>query len=149
MASRRQLILEALSARVAEITISHEFDTDAGLALYLGELVELGPDDPETAIAIVVGVEEPRYQGENLYIALPITIHALARPDLDQPWIAVEQVISDIKRAVELPDRTLGGLVKRQIERGSVVTIERAAGSTVVGMSITYTCPYLEGWGAP
>ena len=148
-ASRRRLIVEALKARVEAIRVANGFETDAGVTVFLGETPPLGPDDPETAIAIVVGDEDPQYQGANLFIRLPVAIQALARADLEQPWLAVEDLIGDIKRAVELEDRTLGGLVKRQIERGSVVALEREPGSTTVGAAVTFVCPYVEGWGTP
>lgn len=147
--SRRQRILEVLSARVQRIERANGFQTDAGKQLFLGEGVELGPDDPADAVAVVVGDEAPQYQGENIFLNLPIAIHALARADIDQSWLVVEAVIADIKAAVETVDRTLGGVVKRQIQRGSVVTLERQPGSTTVGASVTYICPYLERWGAP
>jgi hypothetical protein len=149
MPSRRQGILEALLARVQRIERANEFQTDAGQRVYLGEAFELGPDDPVEAIALVVGEETPQYQGENLFITLPVAIIALAKADLEQPWLAVEAVIADIKTAVETTDRTLGGLVRRQIQRGPVVTLERQPGSTTVGASVTYLSPYVERWGAP
>ncbi len=147
--SRRQQILEALLARVQQIERANEFQTDAGRHTHLGEAVDLGPDDPVEAIALAVGEEVARYQGENLYIELPVQVIALAKADLDQPWMAVEAVIADIKRAVETSDRTLGGVVRRMIQRGSVVTLERQPGTTTVGASITYICPYVEAWGNP
>lgn len=147
--SRRRLILEALLARLQVIEVANDYATDAGQHVYLGVTPALGIDDEDVAIALVVGDEEPRYQGVSLLIALPVEIQALAKADLDEPWVAVEDVIADIKRAVELEDRTLGGLVKRQIERGSVTTLERPDGGTTVGASVTYLCPYAENWGAP
>jgi len=148
-ASRRRLIMEAIKARVSEISVTHGFETDAGLTVFLGETPQLGPDDPQTAIAIVVGDEEPQYQGAKFLIRLPLALQALARADLDQPWLAVEDVIGDLKRAVELEDRTLGGLVKSDLERRSVVAMEREPGSTTVGAEVTYLFTYSESWGAP
>lgn len=145
----RLQILQALTTRVQEITVGHGFNTDAGLTVFLGETPQLGPEDPPAAVALVVGDEVPKYQGENVFIELPIGVQALARADLDQPWVTVEALIGDIKRAVELADRTLGGLVRRQIVRGPVVALEREPGSTTVGASVTYFAPYVEAWGNP
>lgn len=154
--SRRQQILEALKARVEAIIAGAEstpggavYQTSAGLHVYLGEEPGFGPDDPDLAIAIVVGDEEPGYQGENIFINLPIGFRVLAKASLDEPWTAVEAVIADVKRAVEQPDRTLGGLVKRQIQRGAVSTLQREAGSLAVGAVSVYRAPYLEMWGNP
>ena len=149
MASRRQQILEALRARLWAIRTTAGFATDAGETVFLGETPELGPDDPEQAIAMVVEDEIPTYQGENLYTTIPIVIAALAKADLDEPWLAVEAVLGDIKAAVELADRTLGGLVTRQIQRGPTRTMQRDAGSVTVGVAIEYRCPLVEAWGRP
>src|SRR5689334_19008021 len=106
--SRRQTILERLRDRCGAIAIADGFETNAGEHVFLGEAHGFGPDDPPIAIVVVVGEETPKYTGENIAIDLPIVFQALASADLDEPWIAVEQLLSDIKRAVELPDRTLG-----------------------------------------
>jgi hypothetical protein len=149
MSVRRQLILAEFVERLRVVSVANGFQTDAGEALYIGETPSLGPDDPAAAIAIVVGDETPSYQGMQIYLELPYEIQALARADLDQPWLTVEQVIADIKTAVELEDRTLGGLVKRQIKRGTVRTLGRDDGSTAVGAAVTYLAPFTETWGDP
>lgn len=149
MSSRRQQIVEALKARLEAITIANGFDTNVGTTIYVGESPDLGPDDADTAIAIVVGDEEPQFQGEHVYLELPISIQAIAKANLDESWLNVEAVIGDIKRAVELADRTLGGLVKRQIVRGPVRALHREPGNTTVGASVTYIAPFTEVWGSP
>jgi hypothetical protein len=147
--SRRLSILTAIVARLEQIQIANEFETDAGLRVFLGEAPALGPDDPDQAIAVLVGDDVPTYQGEHVLVALPIQIAAVAKADLDAPWVIVEQLISDIKKAIELEDRTLGGRVKRQIKRGSTRTLPRESGSTKVGVTVEYSAPYTELWGAP
>lgn len=149
MASNRESILAAFLARIGAIQIAKGFATDAGLAVTLGESPQLGPDDPDVMIAIIVNDDDPKFQGLQIMTQLPVSIQALAKADLADPWLAVEALLGDIKRAVELPDRTLGGLVKRQIERGSTRTLPRESGSTVVGAQVTYVCPYTEVWGNP
>lgn len=135
--------------RLEVITRRAGFTTDAGRQVYLNEAPPLGPDDPEVAIAIAVNDDEPGHQAEKIVIRLPLEIHALARADLERPWLAVERVLGDIKRAMELPDRTVGGLVLRQFERGTTRTLEREEGSSTVGAAVTYIFPYAELWGAP
>lgn len=146
----RQQIIEAVRDRLQDITTLHEFETDAGNAVYVGERPELGESDPEAAIALLIGVDQIRTQTEQLLILLPLEIHALAKVDLErQGYLTAEQVLGDIKRAVELTDRTLGGLVKRQIQRGATRVVERRPGSTTVGIAITYFALYTELWGNP
>lgn len=147
--SNRQELLSAFAARVGAIQKVDGFQTDAGLTVFLGETPALGADDPAEAIAIVVGDDEPRYQGEQILIRLPILLVALVKAELEEPWVAIEAILADLKTAVELPDRTLGGLVRRQIERGQTRTLPREMGSTTVAAALTYWCPYLEVWGTP
>lgn len=146
---KRQAILEALRDRLEAITTANGFRTNAGQTVCLGETPALGPDDATVAIAIVVGDDEPRFQGEHVFVSLPIGVQALAQADLDDPYLAIEAVLGDIKEAVELEDRTLGGLVPRSIDRGSTRTLEREPGSTTVGVELEYSAPYTEVWGAP
>lgn len=147
--SQRRDILEAVLARLGTILTSNGFATDAGGTLFLGAVPELGPDDPSVAVAIIVGDDAVTFQGENMFIALPLHIAAVAKADLDEPWIAVEDVLSDIKKAIELTDRTLGGLVQRQLLRGTTRTVPRDPGSLTVGVAVEYRAPYREAWGNP
>lgn len=148
-ATQRQLILTALVGQLQLITIANGYNTDAGLAVYLGVSVDLGEDDADVAIAVVPETDEVAFQGANVLVRLPIEIQAIAKASLDQPWLAVEELVADIKRAVETEDRTLGGVVRKRLERGSTRTLEREPGALSVGCSITYVAPYVEGWGTP
>ena len=149
MASRRQQVLAALVARVQAITVDDGFNTDAGTAVYLGETPMLGPDDPLVAIALIVGDDDPGYQGEHVFVKLPIEIQGVAFADQTDSWMAVEAVIEDIKRAVELEDRSLGKLLRSELERGPTRTLRREPGSSTVGAGVTYLAPIAEKWGTP
>lgn len=151
MASRRQQVLEAFRTRLQAITIANSFETDCGAVVLLGEQASFGDDDRPQAIRIDVGDETQAWAQDGLayQILLPLGIWALARADLDEPWIIVEAVFGDIKRAIELEDRTLNGLLDFPIERGPSQTFPREPGSTVVGVGITYLCRYKEGYGNP
>jgi hypothetical protein len=146
---RRQLILEALKARIERIARSRDFRTDAGHLVFLHEEVELGQDDPETAVAIVAGEDEPSWHGEHTFLTLPVEFWAVVKISQREPWKAAEQVLADIKEAIELPDRTLGRLLKPNLERGVTRTVPRVPGSQYVVIGITYTCRFTEVWGAP
>ena len=149
MSSKRLQILEAIVARLTTISIANGFDTDAGAHVFLGETPVLGPDDGPIAIAVVP--QDDRLTAQQMKIAAPwpIPVQALAQADLDEPWVAVERVLSDIKRAVELADRTLGGLVSQPFERGQTRTIPREAGQTTTGAEVIYVFAYVEPWGHP
>lgn len=148
-ASRRQRILEALFARLEAIRVGATFQTDAGRFVYVNETPGFGPDDAETAIALVIGVDVVRVQGNKVFVALPIEVQALASAGLKEGWRYTEPVLADIKRALELEDRTLGGLVEQWLARGSTRTLERDEGSTTVGVAVGYEANYSETWGNP
>lgn len=149
MSTRRRLILEAIKTRLEAIDGSGDYETDMGGRVYLGYAPSLGPDDPATAIAIAISDDRISFSGEKKSIDLPVEIQAIARADLDEPWLAVEGLIGDIKRAMELADRTLGGLVKSEIRPGTTRTLIRREGSDGVGAGVLYVVPYQESWGNP
>lgn len=156
-ASKRRRILEAIKARLEAIVEGDRndrgavFETNLGQAVYLEETPALGPDDANAAIAIVVDEDELLFGNENTLMRLPLQIQALAYAELESPWVVVEMVIADIKRAIELNDRSLDGLAAKNkgIERGETRGLERQDGSLVVGAYVRYWVPYLEGWGTP
>jgi len=153
MATKRRLILEAIGARLAEISQANGYETDAGARIYIGEAPDLGEDDPDAALAILPGDEEPRWQGENVSVIWPITIAAIAKATIDGSYLVVEAVIGDIKRAIEQPDRRLHvngiPLLNHYLERGAVRGLEREPEHQSVGATITYDARFTEGWGTP
>jgi hypothetical protein len=135
--------------RVGTIRIADGFATDAGEHVSLGEEPAVGPDDP-LGIALVVGDEDSRWvvPGKACQVKLPVTVQALASVDLDAPWLAVEALIGDIKRAVEVDD-TLEGKTTWSMTRGPVQTLAREPGATTVGAKVPYWFEWKEGWGTP
>lgn len=117
--------------------------------MFLGETAVLGEDDPEEAIAIVVRDDATPFQGENVTVVLVLECQAIAKANVNQPWLAVERVLVDLKRAIELEDRTLGRLLPNRLERGPSRTLPREPGSETVGASVAYVARYLERWGEP
>lgn len=145
----RRRALEAIVARLQDIQTANGYLTNAGSVVYLGGSPGLGKDDPDVALAVVILDDEVTYVGENIRVNLPIEIQALAKAELDNPYIASESVLADVKTAVELEDRRLGGLLRDRMKRGSTRTLEREPGSLDVGVSVLYTLPMVEKWGDP
>lgn len=143
--TNRQRILEAVMARLQTIQVDAGYITDAGRRIYLGEVVDLGPDDPDDALAVVPLDTQVL---PNRIEVLPVEVQAVAKADLEQPHVAIEQLLADIARAFETADRTLGGLVK-YMELGPTRALPREAGSTTVGCGITYSLTYARVWGQP
>lgn len=150
MMSRRHRALSALRDRLQAISVANGYRTDAGQALFMGQDAELGPDDARAAIALAVAADEVRHNGENVVSVIPVEVHALVKAAVDNPLLALEDLIGDIKKAVEQPDRTLGGLlVQRGLGRGSVRPIDREPGSEMVGAVVEYSLTMAEAWGNP
>lgn len=152
---RRLRILDALKAKGTAIDGTGDFLTDAGLHFFDGELPTLGPDDPEKALAMIVGEDQiDAMQVGKLWIALPVTFVALVRPDVDQPARDAELVLADVKRSVEA-DLTLGGLLTpgknnpEGLMRGTTEANVRQSGSETVARGITYVANYAETLGNP
>jgi len=133
---------------VAAIHVADGFASDAGDTVLVGP-IQLGPDDPATALTLLPEDEVSPHQGAAFFVELPIEIQALARQGTDQAWLTVEAMVGDIKRAIELDDRTLGGLLPQPLRRGTIRVLERPPGATDVGLGITYVAGYKESWGAP
>jgi hypothetical protein len=148
--SRRRRIVQWYLDHLQDITTEAGFRTDAGQALYVGMLPNLGADkgDPEIAIAVLIGDDALRRHGDKFFITLPIEIHALRIGNRATAWLDVEDILADIKAAVE-GDPTLDGLVRGDIERGSTSTPEREQGALQVGSKVVYEVPYEEHWGHP
>jgi hypothetical protein len=146
--TKRLRILDAMAVLLSEITIANGYETNAGQALYIGAAPELSENDPPAGIAIVPQDAVTRENGPQWEV-FPLDVQAIAYADLEQPWIAVELVIGDLKRAIERTDRTLGSILKGDLVRGSTKTLERLPGSKTVGAGVTYLCSFVEPWGNP
>lgn len=150
--ARRYQVIAAIADRLREIKIANGFNTDAGEAVNVGFAPALGDDDSEIAIAILIDDDDaPNFEQEQVFYNLPVEIQALASSarDREMPWMVIEQLLQDIKRAMELEDRTLGKLLSHWMTRGVTRTLPREAGSHTRGLAITYRFPIAEKWGNP
>ena len=144
----REDVISTFAERLAEIQTANGFFTDAGLQLFIDEVPTLGPDDPPVAIAIGIGEDRVPYnQNEKILVQLPIDVSAIVRVDVVDGWRQREWILADIKKALETPERTLGGLIPDRMRRTSTKSMRREPGSTVMGASVTYTFDYGEPWG--
>lgn len=160
-ASKRQAALLDLIARLEFITKAKGYNTDAGEHLFLGEAPTFGEDDPPAALAVLVAEDSPQTSGGIIRIRTPIEIWAVVPATLEQPLLAVEAIIADIKEAVEIEadgsvDRFLGtvtdqgrpyGTLPKGLERGSIRALRRQEGSTYVGAVVEYVAYFEESWG--
>ncbi len=150
MSSKRRDVIAAIVSRLEEIEVANGYNTDAGQNVYLGEAPALGPDDPAAVLAVVLADEELGNQGENVVVTLPVDVQAIVKVTIATPHVTLEEMIEDIKIAIEQVDRTLGGLlVRRGLTRGPVRSLPREDGSEFVGAAVQYLAIFAEKWGAP
>jgi hypothetical protein len=145
--SLRKQIIEAFRDLLLEIRDDNGYQTNAGDQVLLG-VPQLTPDDHPLAIGLVIGDEDPRDVGHT-FVTLPIEAVATARDDIEDPVLAVEAIISDIKKAVEAPGPSKLRFLAKSLSRGGVMTVPREPGSTIVAARVTYLVRYCEAWGAP
>lgn len=154
MASVRQTLIQDLFlARLAAIQIADGYVTDAGSHVFFGVTPGFGPDDPPAAIVVVVGddarVQNPR---KVVWAQVPIEVQCLVTIDtsrIAEPGIVIEEMLTDVERAIEQVDEAMAGSDKRSLEVGPVRTLGREPGSTSVGVGITYLLKYARPWGTP
>lgn len=158
--SKRQAALVDLVTRLEFITKAKGYNTDAGEHIFLGEAPTFGEDDPPEALAVLVGEDSPLTSGGVIRTRTPIEIWAVVPAGIEQPLLAVEAIIADIKEAVEIEadgsvDRFLGtvdddgrpyGTLPKGLERGSIKSLRRQEGSTFVGAAVEYIAHFEEHW---
>lgn len=153
--SKRQAILEVFYARAVVIRKQNGFQTDLGATLLLGELPHFGPDDPKAVLAMLPQEDVIIGGLQNIGLVLPVNYAVILAPGCADAWRIVEMGLSDIKKAVELADRSLGGLLDggnnnaEGLQRGTTETWPGVSGLEAVGAVITYAAKYHEGWGYP
>lgn len=152
--SRRLQILRACEARLRPILDDY---FDGGIVM-LGEVTDLGPDDPPFAITVVPGDDTTKRQGLKFLITMVIDLQAVVRIDIDEPSVKAEHLLADIKRAFELdenalhptdPRRLVDLITRDSLQRGSTRVLPRDEGMTSVGLSLAYAVDYQETWGNP
>jgi len=157
--SKRQLALTDLVNRLSFIQVAKGYNTDAGLHIFLGEVPRFGPNDPPAALAVVVGDDSPETTGGTTRTRVPFEVQAIVPADMTAPTLAIEEIVADIKEAVEIEadgsvDRYLGVMngkpatLSKGLQRGSTRAIRREPGSEYVGASVEYLATFEEKWGS-
>jgi len=157
--SKRQLALTDLVNRLSFIQVAKGYNTDAGLHIFLGEVPRFGPNDPPAALAVVVGDDSPETTGGTTRTRVPFEVQAIVPADMTAPTLAIEEIIADIKEAVEIEadgsvDRYLGVIdgkpatLSKGLQRGAIRSIRREPGSEYVGAAVEYVATFEEKWGS-
>jgi hypothetical protein len=136
-----------MRSRLETITQANGFNTNAGEQIAVGEAYNLGPDDPDIALAMIVNDEDMLApQGDvKRAIHLPIDVVVLVKPDLDDVIGSIELAIDDVRIAVE-SDRTLGNVLINTLRLGPIRTLPRESGSSVAGAILPYSLPISEAY---
>lgn len=152
MATIRQTIVADAISRLQTVATGEdsEFETNAGSNVFVGERPELGKDDPDEAIAVVLLDDEVTQQQQKTYLTLPVEIQAVVKVAQRNAWLQIEAMLGDIKRAMETdPVNGRRELGRYPMRRGSTRTLPREPGSTTAGVGVTYFVDMSEGWGTP
>jgi len=158
--SKRQVALADLLGRLIFITKANGYNTNAGASISAGEAPRFGPDDPPAALAVFVGDDSPDTKGGTVRTDVPIEIWATVPAGLGAPLIAIEELIADVRVAIEVEkdgsvDRSLGGVaggpatLPTGLRRGSTRPLRREPGSEFVGASVEYVATFETRWGTP
>jgi len=116
--SKRQLALTDLVNRLSFIQVAKGYNTDAGLHIFLGEVPRFGPNDPPAALAVVVGDDSPETTGGTTRTRVPFEVQAIVPADMTAPTLAIEEIVADIKEAVEIEaDGVLANVDGPRVER--------------------------------
>jgi hypothetical protein len=165
--SKRQGALADLAARLAFIQKDKGYNTDAGLKIFKGEWPRAGKDDAPAALVISVGDDAPSTTGGSTRSETPIEVWAIVPVGTKDPLDAIEEIIADIKEAVEgsnddenvSPSRDrffavvvegqLIGTLPKGVRRGITRGMRRPDGSDYVGACVEYLAAFEEAWGHP
>jgi hypothetical protein len=158
--SKRKAALLELKGRLGYIQVAKGFNTDAGLHIFVGEWPRLGPDDAREVLAIAVGDETIEVTDSRIISKLPVEVWALVPGETENPQLAIEDIITDIKQAVEVEEnptqtRALGmmeagvpiGTTPKGLSRGVTRSLRRSEGSSFVGAAVEYELTFEESWG--
>lgn len=150
-----QFVLESRK-RLQRIRTStgENFATDAGDSVFLGAIPSLGPDDNREAIAIGLSFERGKVIGDFISLTVILGIQALVYVPsellLSDSFLRAMQILSDIRRAMETEDRTMGGLIEGHgLEYDIPSVVDRETGSQFVGVQMDYRAGIKECWGNP
>lgn len=157
--AKRELALVDLLNRLTKIQTAKGYNTDAGENLFIFEDCAVGEDDP-LGIQVEVGPDSPVMSGRRIRAEVPIQIQALVyAPAFDAIPArihALESLIADIKRAVEIDEgqkadlqHGLDGTHARGLRRGVTVPLKREPGSQFYGAAVEYIATIDEAWGEP
>lgn len=158
--SKRMAALEDMLKRLAFIQTAKGYNTDAGVYVLEGEAPQFGESDPDAALAVFVGDDSPTILGGTVRTQIPIEIWACVPVRLGSPLMKVEELIADIRTAVEIEkdgstDRSLGvwdggpATMPTGLDRGPTRPLRREPGTTFVGASVEYVARFETRWGQP
>lgn len=148
--SKEKRISDAFQARLSQILIANNFETDAGANVFRG-LLDFTHDDPIPALSIIeqdIEVIEGEENPSSL-LTLPIVVMGWAKADRDNPSDAAHQLIADIKKGLFLQnERTIGDDAQDLEYRGRTI-FQREPGSKTIFVTVSCRVRFVEIYGDP
>lgn len=147
MSDAPRLAIAAIETRLQAITVVNGYNTNAGNQVYLG----VRGFDAEGQVFPVLSVASGAETVESVIIGLyrctrEIRISCYVA-DISAPTVALEQVIEDVQRGMELAGEALGGVV-HVLEYDGLERLEpREDGGSVSGVVVRYLMTYDRRYG--
>ena len=142
-------ILQTVASRLQVISQDDGYYTDIGRSIRL-DMREPQADDLPCCLVTMGERTLESNSGCTDRIDMEITVVGYM-PLIDQAYIQGDEILSDIQRAVELEDSTLGGLLRRQFGLAflSSEIYMPEIGANAVGARVTYSAPHVRVTGDP
>ena len=140
-------IIDGIATRLAAIDGTGDFHT-APTAVYQGNRTL---DDDELALVVFSGKEKGG-DASHPRIAAELEVHVEGQHPLADKEDGERQanlLIADVQRAVELADRTLGGLARRFVKYAGRVVAYPQDGARLVHVRVSYNVGYHRTFGNP
>lgn len=142
-------ILQAVAERLEVISQLNGYYTDIGRSIRL-DMREPQAEDIPCCLVMMSERSLESNSGCTSRIDMQITVVGYT-PLIDQAYVHGDEILSDIQRAVELKDTTLGGLLRRQFGLAflSSEIYMPEIGASAVGARVTYSAPHMRIAGDP
>lgn len=140
--------IAAIITRLQAIQIAAGYNTNAGSRVYLGVRGFDANSNTFPLLSVFSGTERAERLTAGRYRCRREMMITGYVDDVTAPTNALEYLIEDVQRALELADETLGGLVHSLEYDGIDLHAPREDGGEISALALRYIIEYDRGYGA-